>query len=301
LLSPYQKRQFPLEPSTNQAPRIAQKGELGQERIIVLELRIIADGGIIGLPNAGKSTLLAAVSAARPKIAGYSFTTLEPVLGVVEMNGKSLLLAEIPGLVDGAHLGRGLGHDFLRHALRTKLLIQLIDGTSGSPVEDMGRVRDELYLFDNGLAEKPQLVVVNKIDLNEVRVRLPEIKDAFSRIGTQVYFVSAVTGEGIDDLMAETIRMLSELVRETKAGGVVEKVFRPEPRRAGVSVHREGGNYVVVAPELERIVARVDMSDPDVLSQVNGKMVRLGIGKALEHAGVKPGDKVRCGDYEWEW
>ena len=158
--------------STNQAPQIAQKGEVGEENSIILELRLIADVGIIGYPNVGKSTLLAAVSAAKPKIASYPFTTREPILGVAEVGPEGLVLAEIPGLIDGAHLGRGLGHDFLRHIVRTKILIHLIDGGSASPVEDMIRVNAELSLFDSALAQKPQLVAVNKIDLPQVQVQL---------------------------------------------------------------------------------------------------------------------------------
>ena len=288
--------------STNQAPRIAQKGEVGEENSIVLELRLIADIGIVGYPNAGKSTLLAAASAAKPKIDGYPFTTLEPVLGVVEVGQKSFVLAEIPGLIDGAHLGRGLGYDFLRHIGRTKILIHLLDGGSGSPVEDMVRVNTELGLFDSALAGKPQLVVVNKIDLPQVRARLAEIKGAFSDAGADVLFASAATGEGVPELMAEAIKMLSRMVAEAGAGvKAPKKVFRPQPRGSSTSVCREGDTFVVVSPELERIVARVDMTSPEVRQQLRVPLARLGVGKALEKAGVKPGDKVRCGDYEWEW
>ena len=165
--------------STSQAPRLAQKGQAGEERSIMLELRLIADVGIIGYPNVGKSTLLTTASAAKPKIDSYPFTTLEPVLGVVEVGQRSFVLAEIPGLIDGAHLGRGLGHDFLRHVMRTKMLIHLVDGASAFPVEDMVRVNTELALFDAALVEKPQVVALNKVDLPRVQSRLAELKDAF--------------------------------------------------------------------------------------------------------------------------
>jgi len=288
--------------STNQAPLIAEKGEVREEHSITLELRLIADVGIIGYPNVGKSTLLAAASAAKPKIASYPFTTLEPILGVIEVGQKSSVWAEIPGLIDGAHLGRGLGHDFLRHVMRTKILIHLIDGTSASPGGDMARVNTELGLFDSALAQKPQLVVVNKIDLPQVRARLAEIKDTFSSAGTPVLFVSAARGEGVSELMAEAMKMLSRVAAEVEAGKKIPKtVFRPKPGRAGASVHKEGDTFVVVAPELERIVARVDMSSPEVRWQLQGQLARLGVSKALEKAGVKPGDKVRCGNFEWEW
>jgi len=288
--------------STNQAPQIAQVGETGEENAIILELRLIADVGIIGYPNVGKSTLLAAASAAKPKIASYPFTTREPVLGVVEVEQRSFVLAEIPGLIDGAHLGRGLGHHFLRHVVRTKLLIHLIDGSSASLVEDMLRVNRELSLFDSALAQKPQLVVVNKIDLPQVQVRLAEIKNAFSSADTAVFFVSAATGEGVSELMTETMNMLHSVTVAGEAGEkILGEVFHPQPRGIDASVHKEGNTFVVVAPKLERIVARVDMANPRVRWQLKRQLGKLGVNKALEKAGVKPGDKVRCGNLEWEW
>ncbi len=288
--------------STNQAPQIAQKGEVGEEHSIILELKLIADVGIIGYPNVGKSTLLAAASAAKPKIASYPFTTREPILGVAEVGRRSFVLAEIPGLIDGAHLGRGLGHDFLRHIVRTKILIHLIDGSSASPVEDMIRINAELSLFDSALVHKPQLVVVNKIDLPQVQARLAEIKDAFSSAGTTALFVSAATGEGISEVMAETMKLLQSVTAEEGAGKKIpRKVFRPQPRGVGASVHKEGDMFVVVAPELERIVARTDTTSPGVHWQLKRQFARLGVSKALEKAGVKPGDRVRCGNFEWEW
>jgi len=288
--------------STNQAPQIAQKGEVGEESSIILELRLIADVGIIGYPNVGKSTLLAAVSAAKPKIASYPFTTREPILGVVEVGLESLVLAEIPGLIDGAHLGRGLGHDFLRHIVRTKILIHLIDGDSASPVEDMVRVNAELSLFDSALAQKPQLVAVNKIDLPSVRVQLAKIKDAFASVGTTAFFVSAATGEGITELMVETAKLLKQVTTARGAGkGVPKKVFRPRPRGADTSVRKEGDTFVVVLPGLERIVTRLGVTSPDVHQQLKRQLARLGVSKSLEKAGIKPGDRVRCGDLEWEW
>lgn len=215
---------------TNQAPQIAQPGEEGEERAIILELKLIADVGLIGYPNVGKSTLLAAVSAARPRIASYPFTTREPVLGVVEVGNKSFVLAEIPGLIEDAHLGRGLGHDFLRHIERTRVLIHLVDGSSPSPAADMAQVNTELSLFDSALAKKPQLVAVNKIDLPQVETRLAEIAASFSAVGTNVFFISAASGQGLPELMAKTMDLLQS-IPETKAGGrMTKKVFRPQPR-----------------------------------------------------------------------
>jgi GTP-binding protein len=289
--------------SVNQAPKIAQKGEAGEENSLILELRLIADVGIIGYPNVGKSTLLAAASAAKPEIAGYPFTTREPVLGAVEIGRKSFILAEIPGLIDGAHLGRGLGHDFLRHVVRTKILIHLIDGSSVSPVEDMMRVNAEISLFDSALARKRQLVVVNKVDLPQVRARLAEVKDAFSRVGVIVLFVSAVTGEGVAEVTEEAMKLLQSVStkKEETSERVLKKVFRPQPKRFGAMVHRDGDTFVVVAPGLERIMAKADATGTEVHWQLEKQFARLGVNKALEKAGVKPGDKVRCGDLEWEW
>jgi len=288
--------------STNQAPQIAQKGEAGEENSIILELRLIADVGVIGYPNVGKSTLLAAASAAKPKIASYPFTTREPILGVVEVGQRSLVLAEIPGLIDGAHLGRGLGHDFLRHIARTKMLIHLIDGSSASPEEDMRQVNNELKLYDSALAQKPQLVVVNKIDLPQVQARLAQLKDAFGNAGTIPLFISAATGEGVSELMAETLKVLVQVRAKAEVGErIPRKVFRPQPKATGVSVHKEGNTFVVVAPELERIVARTGVTSPEVHHQLRRQLARQGVSKALEKAGVKPGDRVRCGNLEWEW
>ncbi len=288
--------------ATNQAPQIAQRGEAGEENSVILELRLIADVGIIGYPNVGKSTLLAACSAAKPKIASYPFTTREPILGLVEVGQRSFVVAEIPGLIDGAHLGRGLGHDFLRHITRTKILIHLIDGSSASPVEDMIQVNAELSLYDSALAQKPQLMVVNKIDLPQVQAQLTEIKDAFGAVGASPLFISAATGEGVSELMTEVMETVSQVAVERGVGEkIARKVFHPQPRVAGPSVHKEGDTFVVVAPELERIVARTEVSSPEVRWQIRRQFTRLGVSRALEKAGVKPGDKVRCGNLEWEW
>jgi len=288
--------------STNQAPQIAQKGEVGEKKAIILELRLIADIGIIGYPNVGKSTLLSVASAAKPQIASYPFTTREPILGVVEIGRERFVLAEIPGLLDGAHLGRGLGHDFLRHALRTKILIHLLDGSSTSPVEDMIRVNTELGLFDSALTQKPQVVAVNKIDLPQVRTRLTELKNAFAEVGTTVFFVSAATGEGINELMVAAAKLLKEVTAgKARSTRVLKKVFHPQPRSMGVSVHKEGDIFVVTAPGLERIMGRMDVSSRQVHQQLQRQLTRLGVTKSLEKAGIKPGDRVRCGDLEWEW
>lgn len=291
--------------STNQAPRIAQKGESGEKSSIILELRLISDAGIIGHPNAGKSTLLTAASAARPRIAAYPFTTREPVLGTVTVEEESFVLAEIPGLIEGAHAGKGLGHEFLRHILRTRLLIHLVDGSSPSPVENMLQVNRELTLFDPLLAQKPQLVAVNKIDLPEVKERISELKKDFQLAGVHPFFVSAETGEGVPQLMAETMKLIKQVKTEfqpvVEVTEKAEKVFRPQPRQPRFTVHKEGDTFVIVSPELERLVAMSDTTNPEVRRQLTQRSIRIGIYKALEKAGIKQGEKVRCSDLEWEW
>ena len=186
--------------------------------------------------------------------------------------------------------------------MRTKMVIHLIDGSAVSPVEDMIRVNAELNLFDSALARKPQLAAVNKVDLPEVEARLAEIRDAFNNSGTDVLFVSAATGGGVSQLMAEAMKMLDQVGIGEEAGSKVpRKVFRPQPRAGGISVHKEGDTFVVVVPKLERVVAGTGLAGSEVRWQLKRQLTRLGAGKALEKAGIKPGDKVRCGRLELEW
>lgn len=287
--------------STNQAPHIAQRGETGEERTIRLEMRLIADVGIIGYPNAGKSTLLAAASAAKPKVASYPFTTLEPVLGVVEIELESFVMAEIPGLIEGAHRGRGIGHDFLRHVLRTKILIHLVSGSVASPTDDMMHVNEELDLFDPSLARKPQIVAVNKIDLPEVKERLGVMKKELNGAGIKARYISAATGQGVPELMAEVLKVLKTQTAKEERVKPPAKVFRPQPKEARFTVRRIGEEFVVSAPELERIIAGAGATHADIRWQLNYQLNRLGVGKELEKAGVKAGDKIRCGELTWEW
>lgn len=287
--------------STNQAPQIAQRGETGEEKTIALEMRLIADVGIIGYPNAGKSTLLAAASAARPKIAGYPFTTIEPELGVVEVGNDVFIMAEIPGLIEGAHLGRGLGHEFLRHAMRTRILVHLISGSSSSLVEDMLSVNAELAAFDPSLAAKPQIIALNKIDLPDVKDKLTSIKKTLAGSGVRAHYVSASEGTGISGLMQEAMKVLQASSAGVKEEAATSKVFRPKPRDAGVTVSRQGNEYVLSVPGLDRIITGAGASPSELRWQLNTQLKRLGVYKELEKAGVRPGDKIRCGEIEWEW
>ena len=287
---------------THQTPRIAQRGESGEERAIILELRLIADVGIIGYPNAGKSTLLAQTTAAHPKVASYPFTTIEPVLGAVEVGSRNIVLAEIPGLIEGAHLGRGLGHEFLRHILRTKMLLHLIDGSRESPVEDMIKVNNELVLYDSALTQKEQLVAVNKIDLASVAARREEIEASFRQAGVDVFFISAAGGQGISELMDAVGAKLGQVEKSPVAAkDAPRKIFRPGPVDRGPRVSKENGAFVVRVPELERIVAVKGVSDSELRAQLKRQLSRAGVVRELEKAGIKPGDRVKCGTLEWKW
>jgi len=287
--------------STNQAPHIAQAGEAGEERQIWLEMRLIADVGIIGYPNAGKSTLLSAASSARPKVADYPFTTIEPALGIVEVGLDVFALAEIPGLIEGAHSGRGLGHEFLRHAMRTRIFIHIVSGSSESPAEDMIKVNKELGLFDVSLEKKTQLVAVNKIDLPEVKERLGNIKSEMSGAGVKAHYISASTGQGVDGLMAEVLKTLKAIPADTVREKPPVKVFRPRPREPRYEVRKVGDEYIIAAPDLERLIAGAGVTPTELRWQLNLQLDRLGVNKALAKAGARTGDKVRCGELTWEW
>ena len=216
--------------SVKQAPRTAQQGELGEERELMLDLKLLADVGLLGRPNVGKSTLINAVSAAKSKVADYPFTTLEPKLGVVEIGYESFVIADIPGLIEGAHEGHGLGHDFLRHVERTRILIHIIDGTTPDPLADFEEINEELFLFNASLKEKPQIVAVNKIDIPSVQERLPELEGAIARVGIPVHFISAAGGQGVSELMSEVLEMLSQAAPPVVPVEKAEfKVFRPKP------------------------------------------------------------------------
>ncbi len=206
---------------TDRAPRRAEPGQPGEERWVELELRLIADVGLVGVPNVGKSTLLSRVSAAKPKIADYPFTTTQPALGVVRVpDGRSFVLAEIPGLIEGAHLGSGLGHDFLRHISRTRAIIHVLDlASERDPVGDFDAVNEELRLYDPALRERPMLVALNKIDVAEGRARAAEVAARLAARGLRAWPVSAVTGEGLDDLL----RAAADVLDAERTASVVER------------------------------------------------------------------------------
>jgi GTP-binding protein len=289
--------------ATNQAPRLAERGQRGQEARLLLDLKLISDVGIIGLPNAGKSTLLAAVSAARPKIADYPFTTLEPVLGVVEVGYDSFVMADIPGLIEGASAGAGLGHEFLRHVERTRLLVHLLDGAASDPLADLATVNRELALFSEDLARRPQIVAINKIDIPDARVRLPELQARLAARGVDASALSAVTGEGVQDLVRRVWAELTRLRAEQPAPAVAEPeaaVLRPAPRTR-VMVEKRNGRYVVHSRRVEAMAEMLDLAQEEARAEFYRRLTRLGVVAALRRAGVQPGDKVRFGTVDVVW
>jgi len=286
--------------SSNKAPHISQKGEKGEEVALELELKLIGDVGIIGHPNAGKSTLLAAASDARPKIAEYPFTTIEPVLGVTTVGDRSFILVEIPGLLEGAHRGIGLGHEFLRHVERTRVLIHMIDGNTADPKADLQQVNKELTLYKTELAAKPQIIAVNKIDIPEVRERITLIRKQLKHIGWPVHFISAATAEGVSTLMAAACNLLDSTTPDfTK--DIEVKVYRPQPQREKVEVVREGEVFIVAFQKAEKLIERMDVSNIEAQAYIWAQLTSMGVVRALKKAGAVPGDVIRFGKIDLRW
>jgi GTPase len=297
--------------STHQAPKHAQKGEPGEERTLRLELRLIADIGLVGLPNAGKSTLLAAVTAATPKIADYPFTTLEPNLGVMVLAGpddpsgdeRRPTIADVPGLIEGASLGAGLGHAFLRHVERTRVLLHLVDGSGRDPEWDHEVIRDELRAHDPALLEKPILTVFNKLDQPAAVEAWPAFRAARRKAHDDVVAISAVDGTGLDALRAKLAEMLpgvDELGAPPDPAGVV--VHRIEAMGDGFSVAaEEDGAFRVHGKRIERIASQTNFDVEESAERFQRDLARLGIDGELRRAGIRPGDTVRIGGVELEW
>ena len=301
--------------ATHQTPKEAQKGEPGEERELTLELRLIADVGLVGYPNAGKSTLLSVVTAAKPKIADYPFTTLEPNLGVVEggqpRRGDSygFVLADIPGLIEGAAQGIGLGHDFLRHIRRTRLLIHLLDGAAidRDPWQDFETINQELKDYDDELGRRPQIVVLNKIDIPEAQEHWETVSAKAQAAGYPVFAISAVAQQGTSELMAYTARRLQEIQREEAERAAQQvisdeqaPVLRPQPDDAFTVTH-EQGVFVVRGKRVERMVGMTNQDSEESMDRLQVMLERAGVTKALENAGVQVGDPVRFGKVELFW
>lgn len=288
--------------STNQAPRMAEKGEPGESRWLALELRLIADVGIVGAPNAGKSTLLSVISSATPKIAPYPFTTLEPNLGVVVVGERDIVFADIPGLVEGAHMGVGLGHAFLRHVQRTRVLVHVLDGGAENPLADFNQINAELALFDARLAEKPQIVALNKMDLPEAAAHWPKVQAELSKRGYEVMHISAVTQQHTQDLVNRVAALLASL---PEALPPVEEMpvysLEDEARLAFTITRTPEGAFQVRGERIERAAAMTYWEFDESVNRFQRILETLGITASLEEAGVQVGDTVFIGDYELEW
>jgi len=288
--------------SSNQAPRIAEKGEPGIEKWIKLELKLIADVGIVGMPNAGKSTLLSVISNAKPKIAPYPFTTLEPNLGMVIYDDQDLVFADIPGLIEGAHMGVGLGHSFLRHVQRTRILIHLLDGTNPDVLADYSQINTELALYDEKLAERPQIVVFNKMDMPEAEAQWEQVQASLKKNGVEVMAISALTQQNTQKLVQKVFELASALPKQVPQ--IVEKmpVYELPEDEISFTIERdEDGSYYVKGKRIERAAAMTQWDYEEAVMRFQNILETLGVSAALEKAGVQVGDTVFIGDFELEW
>lgn len=288
--------------AAHQVPRTAERGAPCEERRLKLELKLIADVGIVGVPNAGKSSFLAAVTNAKPKIADYPFTTIEPNLGVAELDSDtSLVLSDIPGLIEGAHSGVGLGDSFLRHIQRTKVLLHLLDGTAEDPIADLDQINQEMALFDDRLAEKPMLVAVNKMDLPEVRERWEELKAELEARGYEPAAISAATGENVRDVLWRLHELALSVPEEIVPEALPLYVPKEDPRRFEISRDQDG-DWVVRGVSIERAAKMTYWEHSGSVRRFQNLLAALGIEDALRRAGVENGDTVMIGDaFELEW
>lgn len=289
---------------TRRTPRFAEKGEPAQRRHLLLELKLLADVGVIGLPNVGKSSLIARVSAARPKIADYPFTTLVPNLGLVRIEeGTSFVIADLPGLVEGAHQGKGRGHDFLRHAERTRLFIHMLDvaAPERKALDDFAALNRELALYREDLAERRQLVALNKMDLLPPPETLDRIEASLRDQGYEVFRISALSGAGVARIMGRAAQVLTEEAepraeRIPAEGEPVEKPKRP------LRVERlDSGRYAVTGDDVERAVVMTDLANEDAVRYLHRRLARIGVIRRLRALGATDGDKVTIGAIELDF
>ena len=290
--------------STRQAPHFSQDGEKGIEKELILELKLIADVGLLGFPNVGKSTFLSRTTSATPKIANYHFTTLEPNLGVVKSEyGDSFVIADIPGIIEGASQGVGLGIQFLRHIERTRLLLHVIDvsGIEGrNPVEDFNVINTELKQYSEKLSKRKQIIVANKIDAMQDESLYKELEKMAKEKGIEIFKISAVTGEGLSELLNRVSQVLKELPREELVQIKPRKVYTLEEKEE-FTIVKEDGIWVVDGPEVQKIMRRVNLEDNESMHYFQKCLDELGVNTALKEAGVKEGDTVRVVDWELEW
>lgn len=290
--------------STRQAPRFAQDGEKGEEKELILELKLLADVGLIGFPNVGKSTFLSMTTSATPKIADYHFTTLEPNLGVVKTDyGDSFVIADIPGIIEGASEGTGLGLQFLRHIERTRLLLHVIDvsGSEGrNPVEDFYKINEELRKYSEKLSKRKQIIVANKIDVLQDENLYVELEKVAKEHNMEIFKISAATNEGISELIKYVSQVLKTLPKEELIDIVDKKVYTLEEQE-GYKITKEEGMFVIKGEAVERVMRRVNIADNESLYYFQKSLDELGVNQKLKEMGVKEGDIVKIADYELEW
>lgn len=297
---------------TRQAPKIAENGMPGEEKTLIMELRLLADVGLVGFPNAGKSTLLSRISSAKPKIANYPFTTLSPILGVVNVGNSSFVAADIPGLIEGASQGIGLGHEFLRHVMRTRVLIHVVDVSDMSdkdPFENYRTICEELKNYDARLAEKPQIVAANKVDMPEAIERADALEKKLSAEGVSMMRISAFTGEGVDKLLYRVLDVLKE--EEAKAASYVEdtsgsdgQIKRYTVKHAGIRdyvISKDEDVFVVEGKAIKNLWLRTDFESEESVKRFYGILLKAGVIKALKEKGLVEGDTVRIADMEFEF
>lgn len=292
--------------STRQAPHFAVDGEKGKEKEVILELKLLADVGLVGFPNVGKSTLISKVSAARPKIADYHFTTIDPNLGVVKTKlGDSFVMADIPGIIEGASEGVGLGTQFLRHIERTRLLLHVIDvaGTEGrTPVEDFEKVNSELQKYSEKLAKRKQIIVANKVDSLQDETGFIELEKKAKDLGIEIYKISAVTGEGVNELMDYVGGLVKTLPKEEIVEAEDRVVYTLDDEEDEFIVYSPvQGEFIVEGPAVERLMGRVNIGDNESMAYLQKMIKKLGIESELKNKGVCEGDTVKILEWEFEW
>lgn len=288
--------------SINKVPLLAEEGESGQTRELLLELTLPVDIALIGQPNAGKSLLLTNVSRVRPQVADYQFTTREPVLGVIEAGWETYKAVELPGLVPGAGQGAGLGNGFLRHASHARLLLHLVDGSLENPGAAIREVNNELRRYEQGLQDKPQLIVITRADLPEVAARMSSLKRSLARYGLERHFISSVTGDGVQELVSAFHRLLGELPQVLMdATPPVPQVVQPKRRAIPPSVRKESGLFVVSSAKVERLVKLSDLRQFRARLQLREELRKVGLVRQLEEAGIQAGDTIRIGEVELPW
>ena len=288
--------------SIRKAPRFAERGLPGETKQLRLELRLLAEVGLVGLPNAGKSSLLQAISKARPKVAAYPFTTLEPSLGIAELNYETIVVADVPGLIEGAHEGAGLGTQFLQHIRRTTTLLHVVDISSDDPIRDIESVRSELEEFGEGLIDKRWLVALNKIDIEGTQGTCAEVEAALGQRGLETFSISALSGEGVDRLLNALFRIVLEERQDTASGKADEAPpIVPVLMEEVIQVKKRGGTFIVRGKRPEEAALRLGVESEEIRAELARRLARMGVKKALRKAGIADGDKVRIAGEELRW